>query len=215
MANMTNILQKILKKKTNQLEESYRFNIKDYSFTYNERKAFIKNIGKSPQLINPFLHYRKELDSFVTSYGLEHLGTFEGAEQFHKYLHKCMAIIANMLDHTKMGSVEHYLDHIWNEFDIALNDKESMEPMQKFVNNISNIITMIDYAVETQLADIDKDGQSILIQSAVNKIDPDLKVTKVTPISDTIIKVEAEKSNQEISNSIDLKNIKPLNTKEI
>lgn len=136
------------------------------------------------------------------------------------YLNMCMQIIANMLDDTRMGSVEYYLDHIWKEFDDAVNNTKSPLPMQKFIDNITSIISMIDYSLEVQLASItDEDKEISLINQALKDIDPDLEmvgavnVTEDGSIRRILIKNKDKAETEEVT--LDLSKIKSLNTKAI
>lgn len=209
----------------NQLEEDYHFNLKNFSFIYNEKKAFIIDIREQIKMITPFLHYRKELTDYIDVFYLPSNGGFAIVEQFNTYLGKSMQIIANMLDSTRMGSIESYLDHIWKEFDLAIDALDSIEPMQIFVTNLSSIITMIDYSVELQLSDMTEKEKDIgLISNAIKNINSDLEiidVLEITPdgsikrlkIKETVTgRTTTNKSN---SIEVDLKNIKTLNTKAI
>ena len=130
----------------------------------------------------------------------------------------CMQIIANMLDDTRMGSVEHYLDHIWKEFDEASSNTKSPLPMQNFIDNITSIISMIDYSLEVQLADItDDDKQESMINQVLKEIDPDLEMIGAFKVSESgkIEKILIKKKNKPEKHEIDLSRIKSLNTKAI
>ena len=209
----------------NQLEENYHFNLENFSFIYNEKKAFIVDIREQRNILSPFLYYRKELSDYIDVFYLPSNGGFAIVEQFNTYLGKSMQIIANMLDSTRMGSIESYLDHIWKEFDLAIDALDSIEPMQIFVNNLSSIITMIDYSLEFQLSKMTEKEKNIgLISNAIKNINPDLEVIDVLEITpDGSIKrlkiketVTGRTTNDKPNSiEIDLKNIKTLNTKAI
>lgn len=208
----------ILKDRISQLEENYHFNVEEYSFIYKDRKAFIINLSENLNLVQPFLYHRKDLDVFLTTHELKDQGAFDNPQQMTDFFNKCMGIIGNMLDDTKMGSIENYMDHIWKSYDKAIDNTESMIPMQKFINDLSNIITMIDYAAEVQLSsmeDINKEG--LIVQAHISKIlnNPNLKIVGISNITPdgSIKKIDFEDTGED--DQPDLRYMKPLNTKEI
>jgi hypothetical protein len=218
---MTKLNQKekqALRKIINRLEESYHFDLKEFSFIYNGKKAFIVDVRKRKSIIAPFTAYRKQLGDYIDAWDLETSEGFRSPDQMTDYLNMCMQIIANMLDDTKMGSVEYYLDHIWKEFDTASNDFQSPLPMQKFIDNITSIITMIDYSLEVQLASIsDEDKQVSLINQVLKEIDPDLEMVGAFEVcgDGSIKKILIKKKDKPEKQEIDLSKIKSLNTKVI
>jgi uncharacterized protein with ATP-grasp and redox domains len=207
----------VIKQNVNQLEENYHFDLEKRSFIYRGKKAFIIDIREYINRVNPFLHYRNELNDFIEF-------TFNGtkkeeAERFYKYISKCMGIIGNMLDEEKMGSIKNYMDHIQKEFDIALEETKDAQPMMTFINNISNIITMIDYCVEIQLSKITtEESQSIIAQSIVKNISPDANIIEAFNITEDgsikRIKIKQMK-DEENKDKYDLAKMQPLNKKEI
>lgn len=208
----------VLKEVLSRLEESYHFNLKDFSFVYNGLKAFIVDVRERRSIIAPFTAYRKQLADYIVAWDLETDEGFRSPDQMTDYLNMCMQIIANMLDDTRMGSVEHYLNHIWKEFDIASNDTKSPLPMQNFIDNITSIISMIDYSLEVQLADItDDDKQESMINQVLKEIDPDLEMIGAFKISESgkIEQILIRKKDKSEKQIIDLRKIKSLNTKAI
>lgn len=208
----------VLKEVLSRLEESYHFNLKDFSFVYNGLKAFIVDVRERRSIIAPFTAYRKQLADYIIAWDLETDEGFRSPDQMTDYLNMCMQIIANMLDDTRMGSVEHYLNHIWKEFDIASNDTKSPLPMQNFIDNITSIISMIDYSLEVQLADItDDDKQESMINQVLKEIDPDLEMIGAFKISESgkIEQILIRKKDKSEKQIIDLRKIKSLNTKAI
>lgn len=205
----------------NQLEENFHFNLKEFSFIYNGRKAFIVDVRERKSIIKPFSMYRKELSDYVELFDLN-VEKFKSPDQMNDYLNMCMQIIANMLDNTRMGSVENYINHIWKEFECAVDNCKDPEPMQIFMGNITSIITMIDYSLEIQLSKMTKsDKQMSMISHIIQGIDEYFEVAGVIEVSkDSIKKIEIKgtKSGRVTSdkpNSIDLSRIKPINTREI
>lgn len=184
-------------------------------------KAFIVDVRKRKSIIAPFTAYRKQLADYISTWDLETPEGFRSPDQMTDYLNMCMQIIANMLDDTQMGSVEYYLDHIWKEFDTATSDTESPLPMQKFIDNITSMISMIDYSLEVQLASItDEDKEISLINQALKDIDPDLEMVGAIEIFENgsikkIITKKKKKDKSDKKDAIDLSKIKSLNTKAI
>lgn len=175
-------------------------------------------------MLSPFMHFRKDLDQHINTFQLEKI--VNDPEDFHSYIHKSMNIIANMLDPEQMGSVENYLNHIWNSFDEAINDNISIKSMQAFVNDLSAIITMIDFSVEMQLSTVSElQREGLVAQSILQNQNPNLELGGFISIGNdgTIerfniedVKTGRVKFNKsDKPNSIDLSKVKPLNTKEI
>lgn len=142
-------------------------------------------------------------------------GVFKSPDLLHNYITKSMEIIANMLDHEKMGSVENYLDHIWKKYDKAIENEKTFKPMQDFVIIISDIIRMIDYSVETQLSSMNElQREGLVAQSLMQNENPDLEIGGFISVSNdgkmyqTLTKTKKEKE-------IGLKDMRPINTKEI
>jgi hypothetical protein len=222
---------KLIAKRINQLEENYHFNLKEYSFIYKGKKAFINNLIEKITMISPFIYFRKELDQHINTFELEKI--VSNPKDFHNYIQKCMSIIGNMLDSEQMGSVESYLNHIWDSFDKALNDEKSINSMQDFVNDLSAIITMIDFSVEMQLSTVSQlQREGLVAQSLLQNQNPDLEIGRFFSIGNdgTIERFNIEDVNRVITGrttsnkpnysekpreQIDLSKVKPLNTKEI
>jgi len=142
-------------------------------------------------------------------------GVFKSPDLLHNYITKSMEIIANMLDHEKMGSVEYYLDHIWKKYDQAIKEINDTKPMQDFIVTISDIIRMIDYSVETQLSNMNElQREGLVAQSLMQNENPDLEIAGFVSIGNdgkmyqTLTKTKKEKE-------IGLKNMRPINTKVI
>lgn len=205
----------------NRLEENFHFNLKEFSFIYNGKKAFIVDVRKRKSLIKPFSMYRKELSDYIELYNLD-VEVFKSPNQMNNYLTMCMQIIANMLDSTRMGSVENYINHIWKEFECAVDNFKDPEPMRIFIGSITSIITMIDYSLEIQLSQMtDSDKQMSMISHIIQGIDEYFEIAGVFEISkDSIkkIKVKGTKSGKVTNDkpdTIDLSKIKPINIREI
>jgi hypothetical protein len=218
MVKLSQKEKEALKEVISRLEESYHFNLNEFSFIYNGLKAFIVDVRERKSIIAPFTAYRKQLADYIIAWDLETDEGFRSPDQMTDYLNMCMQIIANMLDDTRMGSVEFYLDHIWKEFDTASNDTTSPLPMQNFIDNITSIITMIDYSLEVQLASIsDEDKEESIINQVLKEIDPDLEMIGAIKISESgkIEKILIKKKDKPKKQTIDLSKIKSLNTKAI
>ena len=215
MARM-NLLKKEIKDAINRLEENYHFDLKEYSFIFNLKIAFIRNIRENIKLIYPFVNERKALGNMIDSlHTTSEGGVFKSPDLLHNYITKSMEIIANMLDHEKMGSVEYYLDHIWKKYDQAIKEINDTKPMQDFIVTISDIIRMIDYSVETQLSNMNElQREGLVAQSLMQNENPDLEIAGFVSIGNdgkmyqTLTKTKKEKE-------IGLKNMRPINTKVI
>ncbi len=204
------MFNQLIKNRINQLEESYHFNLEEYSFDYKDKKAFINKLSENRRIIWPFMHIRKQLAKVTDD--LEG-NTFRGPDQLHKFTHLSMQIIGNMLDSNKMGSVESYMDHIWKDYDAAV-EADSPEPMQGFVQLLSDIITMIDCCCEVELTSMDESMRDSLIgASMIETINPNIEIVGIMTVSNdgSVVRV-ATKRKDEVE---DLKNMRPLNTKEI
>jgi len=212
-------ISQIIQQAVNRLEENYRFNLNDFSFIYKGKKAFIVDVREKQSMIRPFSMYRKELIEYCRINELDTSYAFQSPDQISNFLHMSMGIIANMLDDTRMGSVENYLNHIWQEFDIAINNDGSSEPLTIFLGHIASIIQMIDFSIEIQLSNlVDPEKEISIIASAIEGIDPDLKVAGIFEIDKTGIKkleiIKKEKKADD-SDSIDLSKMKAINIKAI
>jgi len=209
-----------MKKRKNQLEESYHFKeeLGSHSFIYKGKKAFILNINENITLISSFMKYRKELSDRTN---LIHQNKSVNFDDYYKFLLNCMGIIGNMLDDEKMGSITAYLDHIWNGINKIIENKD-ITNFAKAVGEISDIITMIDFVTEKSLNKIDQSDIKLAIaQAAINEYNPNLEVLDVLEITDdgSIKRLKIKQSEMDKPESkeqqYDLKHMIPLNTKEI
>jgi hypothetical protein len=212
----------MIRQAVSQLEENFHFDLKEFSFVYNGKKAFIVDVREKKSLISPFSMYRRELADYIDLYDLQTIKGFKESDQMDNYLTKCMQIIANMLDNTRMGSVEYYINHIWKEFNHAVNSFDNLEPMQLFIDNVTSIITMIDYSLEVQLSNMSKtDKQMSMISHIIQGLDEHYDIAGVFEVTkDSIKKIEVRgirsgKVTQDDPNTIDLSKIKTLNIKAI
>lgn len=154
---------------------------------------------------------------------------FESSDELTKFVETSFSIIANMLDDELMGSVEGYVDHIWQDFDKSIANKQltkSMESMQLFMDNVTAILGMIDFVVEDSLHQLnEQELENITVQNLISKIIPEghevIGVHEIT--NDGSIKkvvtgrTTCDKPNytEKARKQIDLSKIKALNTKEI
>jgi hypothetical protein len=222
MMKITKEHAKMIRQAVSQLEENFHFDLKEFSFVYNGKKAFIVDVREKKSLIAPFSMYRRELADYIDLYDLRTIERFNYPKQLDSYLTKCMQIIANMLDNTRMGSVEYYINHIWKEFNHAVNNFKNPEPMQLFIDNVTAIITMIDYCLEVQLSNMtEKDKQMSMISQIVQNLDEHYSIAGVFEVTKDSIKrieVKGTKSGNvthDDPNTIDLSKIKTINIKAI
>lgn len=199
-----------------ELKESYNFNYNEkekcYSFEFKNKKAFIIDLSKKENhnMITPYVIQRKHLRELSNK--MFEQDKEEGFETSKRYIHCCMEIIGNLLDESKMGSIDNYLNHIWKE----VNKFETYFDMLGFY---SQVITMIDISVGEQC---DKLGNKKLneIHNAfiANAIENSIKGIRVFIGNE---KGEFKQvfgigeTDDEPEQEYDLKHMTPLNTKEI
>ena len=137
-----------LEKKKLQLEENYNFKQEEdgsWSFEFKNKKAFIIDLSNSLNIsiITPFIIHRSYLGNICDKlfYEINHNLELLSLKDF---IPCSMEIISNLLDKNKMGSIEHFINLIWN-------DVKNLESTIKLTAVLGNVITMIDYSVEKQL----------------------------------------------------------------
>jgi uncharacterized protein with ATP-grasp and redox domains len=133
-------------KQLSKLREEYNFKKEkddSWSFEYNKKKAFIINLTdpRNIKVITPFVIRRKQLTT-ISATLFENLENeiFNRSDliEFTKF---SIEVIGNLLDKSKMGSTEYYLNMLYQ--DIKTNDDHFM-----FLSTMSDIISMIDYSTE-------------------------------------------------------------------
>jgi len=206
----------MIENRRNQLEESYHFKeeLDCFSFIYKGKKAFILNIKENPLLIGPFMTHRKKLANKIAMIDADKSNKIK---DYYEYLLKCIPIIANMLDNKKMGSVTAYLDHIWSGLEEIVENDDKKE-FVKYVNEISDIVSMIDLTTEHYLNNMNQsDIQTAITSHVIKQINPDLEVIDILEITKdgTIKKLNIKATETNKKQLIDLASMKPLNTKEI
>ena len=188
-----------LEKKKSGLEESYNFKLeKDntYSFEYKNKKAFITNLSLkvNESFITPFVLRRGQLGLACDELFYQ-LDKEKPDIDTNRFVHLSIEIIANLLDITRMGSVESFFNFVWGD----IKDKENVIDM---VTVLGDIISMIDYATEKQLSEL-PDGK---VKEIHNKF-----FSKISgAIDEQILKPDPESNDP-----YGLKYMTPLNTKEI
>jgi len=204
------MFNQLIKDRINQLEESYHFNLEEYSFEYKGKKAFINKLSDNKKLVWPFMNIRKRLGHITD----ELQGNIiQGPEQTKEFTYLSMQIIGNMLDSDKMGSVENYMDHIWKDFDTAVKSDDS-KPLQDFLMILADIVTMIDCCCEIELSSMDDFQRETLIgASMIETLDPDIEITGAIQVTEDGSIIKMTTSKKEAIN--DLKRMRPLNKKEI
>jgi hypothetical protein len=134
------------KKQLLKLGEKYNFKKEkddSWSFEYNKKKAFILNFidPKNIKIITPFVLRRKQLTT-VSATLFENLDNeiFNRSEllQFTRF---AIEVIGNMLDRNKMGSIEYYINMLYQG--IKTSDDHFI-----FLSTMSDIISMIDHSTE-------------------------------------------------------------------
>jgi hypothetical protein len=204
------MFNQLIKNRINQLEESYHFNLEEFSFEYKGKKAFINKLSDNLKLVWPFMHIRKQLASITDELEGNMIG---GPKQTQKFAHLCMQIIGNMLDSDKMGSVESYMDHIWKDYKAAVESDDS-QPMQNFLTMLADIVTMIDCCCELDLSSLDElDRDSLIGASMIETLHPEIEIVGAMQVTEdgSVVKMKTMKKE---SND-DLRRMRPLNTKEI
>jgi hypothetical protein len=175
----------------------------------------------NPLIIGPFMKHRKALAEQIEIIEAEQ---YNKVGNYYEYLLKCIGIIANMLDKSKMGSIEHYLNHIWEGLE-ETKKNEKVKEFMAIVQEISDIITMIDLACEDHLNQMNKgDIERAVAQYALKHIDPNLEILGVFNINNdgSIKKIDVgtdiskdEDNDKSIEHKWDLENMTPLNIEEI
>ena len=108
-----------LEKKKLELEENYNFKQEEdesWSFEFKNKKAFIINLSDPLNLyiITPFIIHRSYLGDICDKlfYEIDHNLELLSLKNF---IPCSMEIIGNLLDKNKMGSIEHFINLIWND----------------------------------------------------------------------------------------------------
>jgi len=137
-----------LEKKKLKLEENYNFKQEEdesWSFEFKNRKAFIINFSNflNKNIITLFILHRGILGNICDKLFYEIENNLE-LLSMSDFIYGSMGIMVNLFDKNKMGSIEHFINLIWNNV-------ENIESVTDGVIIIGDIITMIDYSVEKQL----------------------------------------------------------------
>jgi hypothetical protein len=200
-----------LEEKRYELEEKYNFNLdrnyKCYSFVLDKKKAFIINLSDKYfyDKITPFIMHRGKL-GLVVDKMVEETDT---PNTIHEFVNICMGIIGNMLDSRKMGSIESFINHIW---EVA----KSKEEFNDSIHVYSDIITMIDYAVEKQLSHLSQEElEKIHNKFIEGKMHGGFRLVAIKPDGSIENILTPDKDDPEPEKKYDLENMIPLNTKEI
>lgn len=207
-----------MEKRRLELEGNYNFKFNDelncYEFIYEGKKAFIINLALRGNIerIIPFFIHRGHLAQLVDyMFEIDPQDETLRIKTSQRFIGMSMEIFANMLDETKMGSIEGFINHIWehtNEF------KEFHEIMGIY----SNLMTMIDISVEYQLRSMDKqkldDLHSNFIKDSFANVAPPgariFRLDKKTGMVEELTEPEDEPEQQ-----YDLSKMTPINIKEI
>jgi hypothetical protein len=200
-----------LKKKKLKFVENYSFkeeHDKSWSFKYKRKKAFILNLGDSINInvITPFIMRRSQLGIVCEKmfYELEHNIEPVNVEDFFAH---AIEIISNMLDNKKMGSIENFINYIWD------NIKENGD-LFKIISVLSDLVTMIDLSVEKQLEKYSQAEMKQIHDDFFNKIMSDDTGGYFT-VKDGIATPYELKKKDDSEDEYDLANMIPINREEI
>lgn len=161
----------ILKQKRLELEESYNFKEeedKSWSFEFKNRKAFFINLADpaNKNIVTPFIMRRGQL-GMICDMVDDQIYRGEKPSNLGDFLSFSIEVIGNMLDKMKMGSVEHFINLIWKNIKVEAGDNTLQ--YLNVVNILSDIVIMVDYASEAQLATISQDQMKQIHHDYFNK----------------------------------------------
>lgn len=192
---------------------SFKFNKKHNCFTFelDNKKAFFINLSEPDHhnLITPFFMRRSKLSEIVDE--MFEAPANEGITKSNDFIGISIEIIGNMLDESKMGSVEGYINHIWEK-------AKAENKITDIIEVFSSVIAMIDFTIDEQLNDMPQDQLKKIHDDFFTKqmkglnlfaVKPDGEVVKVLGNSDSDL-IEDDSGKK-----YDLRNMTPLNTKEI
>ena len=136
----------MIKSLLSMLEEKYNFKEEDeaWSFEYNNKKAFILNLidPKNIKIITPYLMRREQLA--IVSQKLSQEIHDINKKDLIDFIKLSVEIIKNMLDKSKMGSIEYFINIIYK--DIKSKGDEFL-----FIPALGEIMGMIDHSTELHL----------------------------------------------------------------
>lgn len=202
-----------LEQKRLQLEESYNFKEeedKSWSFEFKNRKAFLINLAdpKNKNIITPFILRRGQLAVICDSMN-DQINNEEEPTDIKEFLNFSIEIIGNLLDKTKMGSVEHFVNLIWKN----IKDDHKTNNYINFIGILSDIVMMIDYSSESHFATISQDKMKSIHHDYFNinsdkvfRIHNDGRVEQVSNIL---------QENDSPKDEFNLANMMPINSWEI
>lgn len=193
-----------------ELKEKYNFKFDEendcFSFELKNKKAFFVNLNDPIHYnkITPFFMRRGKLGEVVNE--LFDLNIEQGMLKANDFVSLSIEIIGNMLDESKMGSVEAYINHIWD------NAKQH-DKIAEVIEMFGAVISMIDITVDKQLKNMSPEEIKKIHENYMQQQLEGYKAFIIKPDGKVVDVFGKDDSEQE--DKYDLKNMTPLNVKEI
>jgi hypothetical protein len=197
-----------LEEKQLKLKEKYNFKLEEkhncYSFKIKDKIAFIINLSEPSNYkkIVPYLHRRNDLAKIVDEiYDAENKIEIKSGN----FLKTAIEIISNMLDITKMGSIDVFINFLIN----IIKNKSLTDSIELF----GSIIAMIDISVDNQLGELNKEQINNINNEFINDVLENAEVYMFD--GKKFKKISMNKEEKDNPDPYNLKNMTPLNKKVI